>query len=551
MQSKRARNDFLPEQINRSYRTLAPRRPSATLPISIGLSLGCFLSAVWPPPLSLTRLAALFAILTPLLARRLWRNHPYGRHVALALLALLFATPTGWLWHSPRLPNSALPDAQDERSAWIVEIASLPKPTNKNYKYLVKTHLFCPKDSTPILWNTMANIYVDALDSSASHLQPGQLLLLVEPIRPFETPCTDSASLFDFPTWARTHGIAGYAFANALSLLPIDARNPSAKYNALNMHQNIIDKMKAANIGHPELGPIAAMTFGERSELSADIKRHFRDSGLAHILAISGFHVGIIFWLFQLLVKPITVHSKTSAAARYLTPVVAIWAYAAFCGLAPPIVRAASIVTVYALALCLQVKISRLEAFCISLAVVLLAQPSAPFDIGFYLSFLAVAGIAIFMPFFNDLLPIKNRKMRNIANLFLISLAAQIATAPLILLAFRSLPAIGILASAPASLLAFPILAGGLLMAVLPEASLPALLVALPLKAAGKALVYISETAARINPEALTHIVLPIHTILLAALAVAAFALYALYRKKPLLISTGLLLCAAAVATFF
>lgn len=386
---------------------------------------------------------------------------------------------------------------------------------------------------------------MDARDSGANLLQPGQLLLLAAVIQPFET--SDSASLFDFPAWARTHGLAGYAFANALSLLPIKANHNTLFYKTLNLHQTIVNKMKAVHIGPTELGPIAAMTFGERSELSADVNRHFRSSGLAHILAISGFHVGIIFGIFQLIVRPITIRSRLSAYIRHLAPVVAIWCYATFCGLAPPIVRAATIVSVYALALAWQVKVSRLEAFCISLAVVLLAQPSAPYDIGFYLSFLAVAGIAIFMPFFNDIIPIKNRKLRLIANLFFVSIAAQISTTPLLLLAFRSLPVIGIVASAPASLLAFPILMGGLLVTILPQASLPALLVAFPLKWAGKALIGISTAAARLNPSSLSNIVLPYHTILLAATTVIALALYALYRKKLFLFSASGALAAAII----
>lgn len=539
----------LQRQVERSVRALSPRAHPIVLIVALGLSLGCLLSAVLPPPITIGQLLALsigFVLLTSI---SLWKNAPHLHRWVLSFAVLLLTSLTGRLWHNPRLPNSALPPSQNDSSAWIVEIASLPKGTARNYKYQINTLLFCQRDSTPVHWSTKAILYLDALDSSSAALRPGDIVLLAQPIIPFEA--SDTVSLFSFPFWARTHGIAGSAFASALSLLPLNAANDAFRYRSLRMHGKIIDKMKAVGIGQPEIGPITAMTFGERTELSADINRNFRSSGLAHILAISGFHVGIVFWIFQLLTKPIIIRSQLSAALRYLTPAIAVWLYAAFCGFAPPIVRASTIATVYALSLVMRVYITRLETFFISLAVVLLAQPSAPYDIGFYLSFLAVAGIAIFMPLLNEIFPVRARGWRGLCNLFFLSISAQLATAPLLLVAFKSLPLIGILASVPASLLAFPILVGGLLVAVLPMGSLLARIIAFPLQWTGKGLVYISHAATQLNPAFLSNINLPLPTIVLGSLAIVALALFAIYRKRWFLAVFAALLAAAIIFEVF
>ena len=195
----------------------------------------------------------------------------------------------------------------------------------------------------------------------------------------------------------------------------------------------------------------------------------------------------------------------------------------------------------------MRVYITRLETFFISLAVVLLAQPSAPYDIGFYLSFLAVAGIAIFMPLLNEIFPVRARGWCGLCNLFFLSISAQLATAPLLLVAFKSLPIIGILASVPASLLAFPILVGGLLVAVLPAGSLLARLIAFPLKWAGRGLVYISHAATQLNPAFLSNINLPLPTIVLGSLSIVALALFAIYRRRWFFAIFAALLAAAII----
>ena len=514
-------------------------RLSCILLISIGLSIGCFLSAamytssVLEQSLSFRVAICSLAFFSFFLGILLSKYSILTRQRAMLLTILPTSMIIGAFWHSPRLPNSSLPPAQSDYSSWIVEIASLPKRTTKNYKYQIHTILFCNPNDTPTRWDTNALLYLNAADSSAGALQPGDIMILTSPITPFKK--SDSISPFDFSSWARTHGIAGTAFASSRTLFPLHARNNSLRYKNLRVHGKIIQKFRSLGIEQPELGPIVAMTLGERSELSADINQHFRNSGLAHILAISGFHVGIIFLVFQCLTKPLITRSFYSSIVRNLIPMCFVWLYAAFCGFAPSIVRAATILTIYASNYAFQMKINRLEAFFISLAIVLLAQSSAPFDVGFYLSFLAVAGIATFLPFLQSTMRLQRMKnFKKTIQLFNISLSAQIATTPLILSAFRSFPIIGIIASIPASLLAFPILIGGMGIALLPETTCIASLLAIPLKWASKSLIFISQTADRLNPHILSNIFLPNSVIVLYSCAVIFLAFYTQFRKKIL-----------------
>ena len=189
-----------------------------------------------------------------------------------------------------------------------------------------------------------------------------------------------------------------------------------------------------------------ALVLGEREALGPWVHA-FRRAGLAHLLALSGLHIGILA-AFVLLILGWT------GRARHLLTLAFLGGYLALVGPSPSLVRATLMAGVVLLFLFFgRGRLPLGPALASALALHLVLAPHAVFDLGFRLSYLAVAGLwlilpPLFAPFAKAAYPV-----RLLAGGVLATLAAQAATLPLVLDAFGRLP----LLSPLANLLALPL----------------------------------------------------------------------------------------------
>lgn len=207
----------------------------------------------------------------------------------------------------------------------------------------------------------------------------------------------------------------------------------------------------------------SAITLGQKAKLSGTTKQYFSISGASHILAVSGLHVGIIFAAISLLLKPLTSIRWTKKLQQLLV-IALLWIYAFLCGLPPSIVRAVSMFSVGALGVLTLQKSQSLNNVCFTAFVMLLYNPNYLFDMGFQLSFSAVIGILLyvnsqgkesaetklldsaeancgFMSKVNKLKSLRlHRFLTWVKEMCGVSIAAQLATLPLILYYFGSFP---------------------------------------------------------------------------------------------------------------
>lgn len=204
----------------------------------------------------------------------------------------------------------------------------------------------------------------------------------------------------------------------------------------------------------------------DRTEMDEQTVQDFSKSGLVHLLAISGSHMAIIFWLILLLLKPIF-----PTKLRYLQIIIAlvlIWAFAVFIDYGSSVVRSCIMISVYYLYVLLQRKPDLLHAMALSAFIILIFDSNQLFDVGFQLSYAAVFGILwLNQPILKYLPKPKNNFQNFLVNVPSISLAAQIATFPLVIFYFHQYSFI----SLPANLVVIPfseiIIIFSLLMTVL------------------------------------------------------------------------------------
>ena len=222
---------------------------------------------------------------------------------------------------------------------------------------------------------------------------------------------------------------------------------------------------------------VAAMTLGEKKGISKEVRKVFSASGGAHILALSGMHLGILFMILTFLLP-----TKRWPKISVLTELLAIWAFVFLIGFQPSLLRAAVMLTIYSIAKMLSRNTRSMDVLAFTAALLLVVSPQWLFDVGFQMSFAAVTGILVlYGPIFRFLTYREKEAEQpsllavccwtfydGIVGLVVISLTAQLGVAPLVAYYFGNFPTYFILTNfivTPAAFLII-ILAIGLLMGI-------------------------------------------------------------------------------------
>ena len=156
--------------------------------------------------------------------------------------------------------------------------------------------------------------------------------------------------------------------------------------------EDVLDAAYRENRIHAQV--LKGMLLGLRSELSPDILDAFRNSGSIHILAVSGLHVGLIatvcFFGFSLLRLP--------RKATDLLTIAAVILYACLVGFRPSVFRASLMAVIYLISRIIERDRDLFNLLAFAALVLLLINPAQLWDIGFQLSFAAVASIVYLAP---------------------------------------------------------------------------------------------------------------------------------------------------------
>lgn len=193
-------------------------------------------------------------------------------------------------------------------------------------------------------------------------------------------------------------------------------------------------------------GPLVkALLTGDRGELGKDVKEIFRASGASHILALSGLHMGILYLILSRLTAPMG-NSPSARSARNLLNICAAGFYTLMTGAAPSIVRAFLFIFIGETARLTGRSRVNTGTLFFALTVQLALNPDVISSLGFQLSYLAIAGIAVIYPPLEKLYPKasgirgKMDPMRKLWEGAVLSISCQAFTAPLVWFRFHTFP---------------------------------------------------------------------------------------------------------------
>ncbi|MDP2454313.1 MULTISPECIES: ComEC/Rec2 family competence protein [unclassified Kaistella] len=184
----------------------------------------------------------------------------------------------------------------------------------------------------------------------------------------------------------------------------------------------------------------------DRTEMDQETVRDFRDSGMMHILAISGTHMAIIFGVILLILN--FVFPPKYRRYKIVLALLLIWSFAVFIDFGNSVVRSCIMISAYYTFILLQRKTDLLHSMALAGFIILFLNSNQLFEVGFQLSFAAVFGIYWFnQPILKYLPQPKNKFQNFMVNVLSISLSAQLGTIPLVIYYFHQYSAVSILAN--------------------------------------------------------------------------------------------------------
>ena len=262
---------------------------------------------------------------------------------------------------------------------------------------------------------------------------------------------------FDYPAYLAAQGITATVFAREAQ---VTGEGGSAWRTAIYAARGRLADSIERSLPYPESALGQALLLGRRGSLPEELVERFRSTGAAHLLAISGLHVGVVL--------AVTLGTSAWLMGRqrptYLVfAAAAVWGYALVAGAPPSALRAATMGTVYLAALAVGRPSSALPALALAAALMTAASPNLAKQVSFQLSFAAVAGIALSLAMLGGMLsgwrsPSAGwlaRLLSGGAALAVVSGAATLATWPLVAANFGAVALLGV----PVSLLAIPAMA--------------------------------------------------------------------------------------------
>ena len=300
------------------------------------------------------------------------------------------------------------------------------------------------------------------------HLKEGDVVLIANQLSPILP--TNNPFAFEYSQYLARKGIFHQAFiANKdIRLLHSGASSGSffrrwkAKMNHI-LQRNVADPTT--------LSLMQATMLNERALLNDDIWKTYSQTGIVHIISISGMHVSIMLGVFMLLFYGIK--NKRHQWIKYVCALPLVWAYILLTDSPASAVRAGMMFTILAFSIFLTKRQNAINTWAAAAFLMLVFQPNWFFDIGMQLSFVCILSIILFYQPIYKMWFVRNRVGRYIWQGLAVSLAVQILAAPIVVYYFHQFPVWVFVANIPAALFSTALMIGTIVILVFGALGIP------------------------------------------------------------------------------
>ncbi len=421
------------------------------IPAAVGIIIGYWVAApVWA--------AAACCVICAAVSLSLGSRRYGGIYLWLAVLLFFFG-----LSQASR-PRSELPAG--ERIALVAQISETPNVRGRWQVTTASVGYWKPAphgDSHPSReWIRVDERIMLNIDTCYHDMEVGRQLIFRGWFNPIDTTGSSYGNLM------RMRGLHGRMYLVPGNLLERGERvSKTPAYYASRLQAASIERLRRLDMPEDRRAIVAAMTAGDKRAIDRQLRAGYSSTGAAHILAVSGLHVGIVFVLINLLLFMMPAAPR-GHILRNIAAIVAIWLFAAMAGLSPSVVRAALMFSFVQIALATTSYRNGINIMLGSAVVMLAVNPNYAADPSFLLSYVAVCSIFVFFNPLYSLVRTRFRAVNALLAILIIGLVASLGVAPLVSYWFGNFPVAGLLLNPVTTVTAHIIVMAGVLWVAMP-----------------------------------------------------------------------------------
>ncbi len=437
--------------------------------------------------------------------------------------------------------------AQAQAGALLLRIEEAPKEKARTWQVQARAIRHVDSAGSKVLdERLLVYIFKDSLDFT---LQKGDTLLLNAGLQVL--PAAQNPSGFNAQQFYGRRGIRYQQFAGRSDFKVVGSAKKEDQGFIDRLHAQALQNLQKAVADKDTRGLLEAMLLGEENNFDSELKRAYADTGIIHIVAISGSHLVTLFWIFGFI--PFFIRGLRGRQIQYAVGFCAVWLYVLLAGAPPSAVRAAVVFSLVAGSVLLNVKHSTLNTLLVGVFAILLVRPLWIYEVGFQLSVTAVLSILLFYTPIRRLWTPPNRVLGEVWKVVAASGAAQILVTPVSIFYFHNFPLLFLFTNVLAWLLVgVAVLFGGIGIIVFAAFGMDRLAIFLAKGVTG--VVHFFNGAVHVlqktNPPAMQHLQLTMPMLIALYIFLGAAAVALLRRSKTAFFTSGsalalLLFCAS------
>lgn len=321
-------------------------------------------------------------------------------------------------------------------TAWIAFVEEEPAEKARSWKTTLTMRYVRENDT----WSAATGSLIAYFSKDSTVFLPKTGECLIFFTHPDTIPPALNPYAFDYRNYLQKREISHRVYLNSESWQPVEGKAPfNILRLALQFRSKILHVLEDSKLTEDEFGVAAAILLGYDDKLDTDLRQVYSNAGAAHILCVSGMHVGVIFLIFNTLLAFLN-RRKHGNIIKAILLFLLIWSYAFITGLSPAVLRSAIMISFVVFSNAFKRPKEIWNTIAASIFFLLLFNPNLLMDVGFQLSYSAVIAIIAMQQKISNLIQVPTWIGRNVWDLIAVSIAAQIGTAPLSIFYFHQFP---------------------------------------------------------------------------------------------------------------
>lgn len=292
------------------------------------------------------------------------------------------------------------------------------------------------------------NVYCKK-DSSNRRFNPNDTLIIHGDFQAYHSNSIPDA--FDYDTYCMKQHIFGWMYIpSSLQCVHLVSNHTLLRPDkGLDYCKNYCtSRLDSLNMSGKKRHFLKSIILGDKHDLDSKLIESFRIAGLAHILAISGLHIGLIYTVLLFLLR-VRFHRIWIDWLKQIIVVLVVWGYVCIIGCPMSALRVAIMLTlVHVYRLFVESEWSSIHLLWLTAMGILIYEPEALFDLSFQFSFSAVLGLLLFIPKTNRWFAMSHKDLkkkhlsfydmsRKCFDFFCVCIVAQVFVAPLAIYYFH------------------------------------------------------------------------------------------------------------------